>query len=102
MTTDTVIEKKKQTSRQVKEPSKYKVVVCNDDVTPMEFVIYMLMSIFKLDQSKSTELTLTIHTHGSGIAGVYRHEIAEQKASDATNLARSHNFPLIIKVEEEK
>ena len=53
MTTETVIEKKKQTSRQIKEPGKYKVIVCNDDVTPVDFVIFMLMHVFRFAQEKA-------------------------------------------------
>lgn len=102
MTTDTVIEKKKQVSRQVKEPSKYKVIVCNDDVTPMEFVVVMLIDIFKYDQTGAINLTMKIHNQGSAVAGVYSYEIAEQKAVDATQMARNNNFPLVLKVEEDK
>lgn len=102
MSTDTIIEKKKQTVRQIKEPSKYKVIVCNDDVTPMEFVIVMLLSVFKYNQDDAIELTMKVHNQGSAVAGIYTHEIAEQKALDATHLARNNNFPLVLKVEEEK
>jgi ATP-dependent Clp protease adaptor protein ClpS len=102
MTADTVIEKKKQTVRQFKEPNKYKVIVCNDDVTPMEFVIIMLMSIFKYNQDDAIQLTMKVHNDGSAVAGVYSHEIAEQKVVDATHLARNNNFPLVLKIEEVK
>ena len=102
MPTETIIEKKKQTVRQLKEPSKYKVIVCNDDVTPMEFVIVMLMSIFKYDQDNAIELTMKVHNQGNAVAGIYSFEIAEQKAMDATQLARNNNFPLVLKIEEEK
>jgi len=101
MTTETIIEKKKQTSREIKEPSKYKVIVCNDDVTPVDFVIAMLVSIFKLDERSAVDLTLKVHNQGSAIAGVYPHEIAEQKCLDATQMARLNGFPLIIKIEAE-
>jgi ATP-dependent Clp protease adaptor protein ClpS len=102
MSTDTIIEKKKQTVRQIKEPSKYKVIVCNDDVTPMEFVIVMLMSVFKYEQDSAISLTMQVHNQGSAIAGVYTFEIAEQKVVDATHLARNNNFPLVLKIEEDK
>ena len=101
MTTETVIEKKRQTSRQLKEPGKYKVVLCNDDVTPMDFVVAMLVSIFKYDDKGAVDLTLQVHHKGRAIAGVYPHEIAEQKTVDATEMARLNGFPLIIKVEPE-
>jgi ATP-dependent Clp protease adaptor protein ClpS len=102
MTTETVIEKKKQTVRQVKEPNKFKVIVCNDDVTPVEFVVAMLVTIFKFDTLEAYEITLKVHNNGSAVAGVYPFEVAEQKAIDGINMARNNDFPLILKVEEEK
>lgn len=96
-----VIEKKKQVSKQVKEPGKFKVVVCNDEVTTVDFVIAMLMAVFRYDEKRALELTLAIHQKGSAVAGVYPYEIAEQKALDATNMARLNGFPLITKVEPE-
>ena len=103
MTTDTVIEKEIKTVKQNKleQPKKYKVIVCNDDVTPVEFVISMLMLIFKHDESSARELTLKIHHTGSAVAGIFTYEIAEQKTLDGTNMARTNGFPLIIKVEPE-
>jgi ATP-dependent Clp protease adaptor protein ClpS len=101
MTTDTVIEKKKTTSRKLQVPKKYKVVVCNDEVTPIEFVIAMLIGIFKHSHDQAYDLTMAVHQQGSAIAGIYNYEIAEQKALDGINLARSHGYPLLIKVEEE-
>ena len=103
MTTENVIDivKKKQTVRQPKEPGKFKVIVCNDDVTPVEFVIAMLMKIFRHDEKTAVNLTIQVHEQGKGIAGVYSFEIAEQKAIDATNMARLNDFPLVIKIEAE-
>jgi len=101
MSTDAVIEKKKVRSSKLQVPKKYKVVVCNDDVTPMDFVIAMLISVFKHGHDQAYDLTMAIHNQGSAVAGIYNYEIAEQKALDGVNLARSHGFPLLIKVEEE-
>lgn len=101
MTTDTIVEKQTKTTKKSQEPGKYKVVVCNDDVTPIEFVISMLIAVFRHDQKSALELTLQIHNQGSAVAGIFTYEIAEQKAIDGTNLARSHGWPLIIKVEPE-
>jgi ATP-dependent Clp protease adaptor protein ClpS len=101
MTTDTVIEKKKVTSRKVKEPSKYKVIVCNDNVTPMEFVIAMLITIFHFDHNSALHLTLEVHNKGSAVAGVYSYEVAEQKTMDAVDMSRINGYPLVIKVEAE-
>ena len=101
MTTDTAVKSRNVVATIVKEPSKFKVVVCNDDVTPMEFVILMLMTIFRHSEESATDLTLKIHNDGQAIAGVYSFEIAEQKGIDATFLAREHGHPLQIRVEEE-
>jgi ATP-dependent Clp protease adaptor protein ClpS len=102
MTAETpVIEKKKQSSKKVQEPGKFKVVICNDEVTTVDFVIAMLVSIFKHNEQQALNLTLSIHEKGSAVAGIYSHEVAEQKALDATNMARLNGFPLITKVEPE-
>lgn len=101
MTTEVVVEKKKSISRKFQKPKRYKVIVCNDDVTPVEFVVGMLMSIFKHSEKDAYDITLTIHNSGSGIAGIYNYEIAEQKTIDAINLSRMHGWPLLIKYEEE-
>jgi ATP-dependent Clp protease adaptor protein ClpS len=82
-------------------PKLWKVVLLNDDKTPMEFVIDILISIFKHNETSAHEVTLEVHNTGSGIAGVYSHEIAEQKGIEATQLARSNSFPLHIQLEQE-
>lgn len=105
MASDTIIEKDTKTVSKNKEknqePSKYKVIVCNDDVTPVEFVISMLVAVFRHSEKNALELTLKIHNNGHAVVGIYSYEIAEQKGLDATNLARANGFPLIIKVEPE-
>jgi ATP-dependent Clp protease adaptor protein ClpS len=105
MPTDTVVDKEIKISNKKQDklqpPSKYKVIVCNDDVTPVEFVVSMLMHVFKHDEKNALELTLKIHNSGSAVAGVFSFEVAEQKGVDATNMARANGFPLIIKVEPE-
>jgi ATP-dependent Clp protease adaptor protein ClpS len=101
MATDTIIEKKTRTTDSLKEPGKFKVIVCNDDVTPVEFVISMLVGVFRHNEKSALELTLKIHNSGSAVAGTFSYEVAEQKAMDATNLARANGYPLIIKVEPE-
>jgi ATP-dependent Clp protease adaptor protein ClpS len=100
MTTELITEKKKKTLKKIQEPKQYKVVIYNDNVTPMDFVIALLMSIFRHTEKDAYDITMTVHNTGSGIAGIYNYEIAEQKAIDSINLARSNDFPLIVKVEE--
>jgi len=87
--------------QQVQEPKRFKVILLNDDSTPMDFVMGILETIFKHTQETSKEITVEIHNTGSGVAGVYSFEIAEVKAVESTQLARSNGFPLQIKMEEE-
>lgn len=82
-------------------PARWKVVFLNDDKTPMEFVIELLTTIFGHSEESAKELTLEIHNSGSAIAGVYSHEIAEQRGIDATQAARLNGHPLQINLEEE-
>ena len=88
-------------SQKIEEPSKYKVVMLNDDSTPMEWVIEILKLIFKHSQETAEKITLTIHNEGSGIVGVYSYEIAEQKTTEAVTASRERGFPLVIKMEKE-
>jgi ATP-dependent Clp protease adaptor protein ClpS len=97
--TDVQIDEK--IKQKLEEPKRWKVVLLNDDSTPMEFVVGVLTEIFKHTQETAKSITLEIHTQGSGIAGVYSFEIAEAKAVEATQLARGNGFPLQIKMEEE-
>lgn len=105
MTTDTTFKEDIKLDEKIKKetelPRRYKVIVLNDDQTPMEWVISILTEIFKHTQSKAQELTLAIHSDGSAIAGIYSYEIAEQKSVEATMLSRNNGFPLAFKLEVE-
>ena len=83
------------------EPKRWKVIILNDDATPMDFVIAVLVEIFKHSQDTAKDIMLQVHETGRGIAGVYSFEIAEAKAVETTNLARTNGHPLQIKLEEE-
>ena len=87
--------------QKIEEPKRWKVIFLNDNHTPMDFVVGVLTEIFKHSQESAKAITLEIHNEGSGIAGVYNHEIAEIKAVETTNLSRANGFPLQIKLEEE-
>lgn len=100
MTTEIVTEKKKLTSKKIQKPKKYKVIVCNDDVTPMDFVIDMLITIFTHSAESAHNITMDIHNNGNAIVGLYNYEIAEQKTIDSINLARMNGWPLIVTFEE--
>lgn len=98
MSTEVKIEEK--TKIKIKEPSLYKVIFLNDNKTPMDFVVSLLVELFKHSEQTATALTMKIHEEGSGVVGVYSYEIAEQKSVEATNLCRDNGFPLRIRVEE--
>lgn len=100
MSTEVKIDEKITVS--LKPPSQWKVIFLNDDHTPMEFVIELLTTIFKHNDSSAKELTLEIHNTGSAVVGVYSHEIAEQRGIDATQAARLNGHPLQVTLEEEE
>lgn len=81
-------------------PSKYKVIILNDDQTPIEFVIGVLMELFNHSYESAEKITLEIHTKGRGIAGIYYYEIAEQKMFEAVSVSRANGFPLKVVIEE--
>jgi ATP-dependent Clp protease adaptor protein ClpS len=97
--TDVVIDEK--IKQVLKEPSKYNVIMLNDDVTPIEWVIGLLKEVFKHTGESAQALTLKIHNDGSAVVGTYKYEIAEQKSIEAVNVSRNNGFPLQLKVEEE-
>ena len=85
----------------VQPPKMWKVVLLNDNVTPMELVIDILKALFKHDEESAKKITLEIHNTGSGIAGVYTHELAEHLALETTNLAKANGSPLKVRIEQE-
>ena len=84
----------------VADPPKYVVVFHNDDVTTMEFVILILITVFFYDESKAVETMLTIHNRGSAAVGKFELDIAQSKAMKVRSLARREGFPLKVTVEE--
>ena len=99
MSTD--ISVKEKTRIKISEPKRWKVIVLNDDHTSIEFVITLLVEIFRHTYDSATQVTMQVHETGSGIAGIYDFEIAEIKAVEATKMARENGFPLQIKIESE-
>lgn len=99
MTTETVTKKKVSTSQNLKEPGRFKVIVMNDDVTPVEFVVAMFVAVFNYANDQAFQLTMKVHNEGSAVAGTYTYEIAEQKCIEAVSMARANGYPLTIKVE---
>ncbi|MCC5795593.1 MAG: ATP-dependent Clp protease adapter ClpS [Chromatiales bacterium] len=84
----------------VKRPPLYRVVLVNDDYTPMEFVVEVLEMIFGMDRPKATRVMLEVHTKGKGVCGVYTYEIAETKVAQVSALAQQHQHPLLCTLEE--
>jgi ATP-dependent Clp protease adaptor protein ClpS len=85
----------------VKRPSMYKVLLLNDDYTPMDFVIEVLERFFHKSQEEATEIMLKVHNEGVGVCGIYTFEVAETKAGQVIDLARRSQHPLQCKVEKE-
>ena len=84
----------------LKAPNKYNVVLINDDATPMEFVIQILMIIFTRTSEDAGAIMMEVHEKGKGVAGTYSYEIAEQKVHETISQARSAGYPLDAIVEE--
>ena len=89
-----------ESKTRLKKPPLYKVLLHNDDFTTMEFVVYVLQSIFGLPDAESFRIMLKVHVEGVGIAGIYTYEVAETKAAKVAELARAHEYPLLCTVEE--
>ena len=89
------------TRERVEKPPRYKVVLLNDDYTSMEFVVYVLMQVFRHSQASATRVMLHIHNSGVGIAGVYSREVAETRVAQVDALARDAGHPLQCTLEPE-
>ena len=77
-------------------PRKYKVILHNDDFTPMEFVVFILREFFHKTEEEANSITLQVHKLGQGIAGIYDYQMAEQKVYDVSECAKEHQFPLKV------
>lgn len=99
--TDTIVKPKIEPKLDLKEPGMFRVIYINDETTTMEFVIETLVSIFDLSREEAMNITVKIHEDGSAVVAVMPYEIAEQKGIEVTVLARSHGFPLQVKLESE-
>jgi ATP-dependent Clp protease adaptor protein ClpS len=90
-----------RTRVQTRRPAMWKVVLLNDDYTPMEFVVYLLESIFEKSPAEAYRVMMLVHTEGRGLCGVYPFDIAETRAARTEELARSAGYPLKAVVEED-
>jgi len=89
------------TRTKTKKPSMYKVLLLNDDYTPMEFVVYVLQRFFSKSAEEATRIMLHVHQNGVGICGVFTYEVAETKVSQVMDLARQHDHPLQCTMEKD-
>lgn len=83
-----------RTKPQVKRPSLYRVLLLNDDYTPMEFVVHVLEHFFAKNREEATQIMLHVHQHGVGECGVFTYEVAETKVTQVMDFARKHQHPL--------
>jgi len=89
-----------EASPETKVPPLYRVVLLNDDYTPMEFVVEVLERFFGMNRQMATRVMLEVHTRGKGICGVFTYEIAETKVSQVTSYSREQQHPLMCTLEE--
>lgn len=86
---------------EVAEPKRYKVILVNDDFTPMEFVVEVLSLFFNLDEETATRVMLNVHTKGKGVCGVFSQDIAETKVVMVNDFARENEHPLLCTMEQD-
>ncbi len=84
----------------LKKPRLYKVILVNDDYTPMDFVVILLENIFGMSREKATQVMLHVHTRGKGVCGVFTYQIAETKVAQVNDYSRHHEHPLLCTMEE--
>ncbi|MCG8371283.1 MAG: ATP-dependent Clp protease adapter ClpS [Proteobacteria bacterium] len=84
----------------IKQPPLYRVVLINDDYTPMEFVVEILESVFGMERTRATQVMLEVHTKGKGVCGVFNFEIAETRVAQVMSIAKQHQHPLLCTMEE--
>jgi len=90
-----------KTKPKTKKPSLYKVLMLNDDYTPMEFVVHILERFFAKNREEATQVMMHVHRRGVGICGVYTYEVAETKVTQVMDFARQHQHPLQCTLEKE-
>tara|TARA_B100000424_G_scaffold242494_1_gene211383 strand:+ start:5894 stop:6202 length:309 start_codon:yes stop_codon:yes gene_type:complete len=96
----TEVTEKKKVKQKIKPPKNYFVVFKNDDYTPMEFVVYLLRSIFHKTESEAEKIMMNVHTLGEGIAGFYPLQIAEQKTYETLKESKDNQYPLNVILRE--
>ena len=90
-----------ETRPRTKKPSMYKVIMLNDDYTPMEFVVYVLQRFFGMSSGQATAIMLNVHQRGVGVCGVFSFEVAAAKATQVMDYARQNEHPLQLQIEKD-
>ena len=99
---DTTVDRKTRVKPKVERPKLYKVLLLNDDYTPREFVVMVLRAVFRLNDSQAETVMMTAHQKGACVVSVYPRDVAETKATEATDLAKEHGYPLLFSTEPEE
>jgi ATP-dependent Clp protease adaptor protein ClpS len=89
-----------EAEEKTEEPPLFRVLLHNDDYTTMEFVVWVLQSVFNIQEDQAIQIMLNVHVQGIGVAGVYTYEVAEMKVARTTAMAREHEFPLLCTMEK--
>jgi ATP-dependent Clp protease adaptor protein ClpS len=92
---------KAESKTKLERPPLYKVFLHNDDFTTMEFVVFILLTVFNHSENEAIRLMLNVHRQGIGLAGIYTYEVAEMKVEKVTSLAQANEFPLLCTMEED-
>ena len=95
---DTAVETAKP---KLKKPRMYRVIINNDDYTPMEFVVHVLENFFSMERAKATRIMMDVHNSGKGICGLFTRDTAETKTLQVNNYSKKHNHPLMCSMEVE-
>ena len=95
--TDALIE----SETRLEKPPLFKVILHNDDFTTMEFVVFILQTVFMRSDAEAFTVMFKVHNEGAGVAGIYTYEVAQMKAEKAMNLSKANEYPLLCTVEEE-
>ena len=90
-----------ESETRLKKPPLYKVLLHNDDFTTMEFVVFILATVFNRTEQDAFHIMLQVHTEGIGVAGIFTYEIAEMKVAKVASLAQEHEYPLLCTIEED-
>jgi len=90
-----------ESHEKVEEPPLYKVLLHNDDYTTMDFVVWILTSVFNMNEDDAVRVMFNVHVQGVGVAGIYTFEVAQMKVEKTITLAREHEYPLLCTMEKE-